>query len=62
VPYANVDPDGGAQTGAIAPSTLSFAVAVYVMTGFELVTGDGSVSTGFVVSVTTTTNVPLGNL
>src|SRR5436190_18785770 len=54
VPASNVDPEAGVQTGVIAPSTVSVAVAVNVTTGFVVVMSSGSVSSGGVVSDTMT--------
>src|SRR5688572_7421462 len=63
VPMANVDPDGGAQTAEMSPSTTSVAVAANVVAApagpvasRNMVSG--TVSTGGVVSTTVTVNDP----
>ncbi|HEY3146296.1 MAG TPA: hypothetical protein VGJ75_08100 [Dongiaceae bacterium] len=62
IPIANVDPDAGAQIGAIAPSTMSFALALNVATAPAwlvafTVTLPDVVTIGRVVSTTLTWNV-----
>jgi hypothetical protein len=67
VPAGNVAPDGCEQVGVTGPSTTSIAVAVYVTTAPAVdvaaaTIAPGTLSTGGVVSATTTTKLAGGLL